>query len=173
MRRASTTSHLTLARAAFAGTAILLGATSLVLAAPRRAAHRAPRRTPHRTGHRAPTSMPAGGVQVGGASWYGPGFDGRRTASGERFNRNAATLAHRSMPFGTRVRITNLKTGRSAVGRVNDRGPFVRGRIVDLTEGLARQLGISGIGQVKVEVLGPDNRPVSESQERVDVGAEK
>jgi len=103
-------------------------------------------------------SPPRGRSQVGGASWYGPGFHGRRTASGERFNQNAMTLAHRSMPFGTRVRVTNLRTGRSVVGRVNDRGPFVRGRIVDLSAGMARRLGISGVAQVRVEVLPPPER---------------
>ncbi len=94
-----------------------------------------------------------GGVLVGGASWYGPGFHGRRTASGERFNRNAMTLASRSLPFGTRVRVTNLKNSKSAIARVNDRGPFHRGRIVDLSQGLARRLGITGVGRVKVEIL--------------------
>ena len=92
-------------------------------------------------------------VLVGRASWYGPGFHGKRTASGERFNRDAPTLASRSLPFGTRVRITNLQNGRQAMGRVNDRGPFHGGRIVDLSQGLARQLGMGGVGHVRVEVL--------------------
>lgn len=94
-----------------------------------------------------------GTVIQGKASWYGPGFHGRRTASGERFNRNRHTLAHRGLPFGTRLEITNLKNGRKAVGRVNDRGPHVRGRVVDLSEALARRLGIRGVGPVRCVVL--------------------
>lgn len=86
------------------------------------------------------------------ASWYGPGFHGRRTASGERFNQNALTLAHRHLPFGTRVRVTHLRTRRSAWGRVNDRGPFVRGRGADLSKALARRIGLQGVGPVKLEV---------------------
>lgn len=92
-------------------------------------------------------------VQVGRASWYGPGFHGRRTASGERFNRNGNTLAHRGLPFGTRVRITNLKNGKTAVARVNDRGPFHGGRIADLSEGVAKKVGMSGVDRVKLEVV--------------------
>lgn len=94
-------------------------------------------------------------VLYGTASWYGPGFHGRRTASGERFDRNRSTIASRGLPFGTRVRVTYLKTGRSAVARVNDRGPFHRGRLIDCSEALARNIGLrsSGSGRVKVEVL--------------------
>lgn len=87
------------------------------------------------------------------ATWYGPGFHGRRTASGERFNQNAMTLASRHLPFGTRVRITNLKTGRSAVARVNDRGPFKRGYTADLSKGLARKVGLRGSGPIRMEIL--------------------
>jgi rare lipoprotein A len=94
-----------------------------------------------------------GTIIRGRASWYGPGFHGRRTASGERFNRHGSTLAHRGLPFGTRLEITNLKNGRSAVGRVTDRGPHVRGRVVDLSEALARRLGIRGVGSVRCVVL--------------------
>ena len=72
-----------------------------------------------------------------------------------RIFRNAMTLAHRGLPFGTRVRITNLKNGRIAIARVNDRGPFVRGRIADLSQGLARNLGIGGVGRVKIEIIRP------------------
>jgi rare lipoprotein A len=92
------------------------------------------------------------------ASWYGPGFHGRRTASGERFSRHRMTLAHRGLPFGTRLEILNPKNGRRLVGRVNDRGPHVRGRVVDLSEALARRLGIHGVGRVRCVVLG--NRKV-------------
>jgi rare lipoprotein A len=93
-------------------------------------------------------------VLVGRATWYGPGFHGRRTASGERFNRHALTLASRGLPMQTMVRITNLKNGRAAVARVNDRGPYAHGAIVDLSEALARRVGMGGTSRVKVEVLG-------------------
>lgn len=120
-----------------------------------RKAKPAPRRS-KRTVRRTPAArpVPAGTIIQGKASWYGPGFHGRRTASGERFNRHAHTLAHRGLPFNTRVRIVNMQNGRSAVGRVNDRGPHVRGRVVDLSEALARRLGIRGVARVRCEVLG-------------------
>ena len=92
-------------------------------------------------------------VQSGGASWYGPGFHGRRTANGERFNTHALTAAHRSLPFGSRVQVTNERTGRSVVVRINDRGPFVGGRVIDLSQAAARSLGISGVGRVKLTKL--------------------
>ncbi len=90
------------------------------------------------------------------ASWYGPGFNGKKTASGERFNSNGLTAAHRSLPFGTRVRVTNLNNGRSVVVRINDRGPFSRARVIDLSAGAARIIGVaaSGVAPVRLEVLG-------------------
>jgi rare lipoprotein A len=87
-------------------------------------------------------------VQRGHASWYGPGFHGRLTANGERFNTHALTAAHRTLPFGTRVRVVNQKTGRSVVVRINDRGPFIKGRIIDLAHSAARQIGLSGVASV-------------------------
>ena len=84
------------------------------------------------------------------ASWYGR-ESGPRTASGERFNPNAMTAAHRTLPFGTLVRVTYQ--GRSVVVRINDRGPFIRGRSIDLSEGAARRINLSGIGRVNIEVL--------------------
>src|SRR3569833_2475991 len=92
-------------------------------------------------------------IQSGGASWYGPGFHGRKTASGERFNTHALTAAHRSLPFGTRVRVTNERTGRSVVVRINDRGPFAGGRVIDLSKAAAQAVGISGVGRVKLTRL--------------------
>lgn len=89
-------------------------------------------------------------IQHGGASWYGPGFHGRRTASGETFNTNAMTAAHRTLPFGTRVKVVNTRTGRSVVVRINDRGPFIRGRIIDLAKAPARAIGMAGIAAVAV-----------------------
>jgi rare lipoprotein A len=77
---------------------------------------------------------------------------GSRTASGERLSPGAMTAAHRSLPFGTRVRVTNQRNGRSAVVRINDRGPFVRGRVIDVTPAAARALGFSGIAPVSLNV---------------------
>ena len=98
---------------------------------------------------------PAQVYQQGLASWYGPRFHGRRTANGERFNKFHLTAAHRTLPFNTRVRVTNLQNGRSVVVRINDRGPYVRGRIIDLSYGAARLLGMQarGVVLVKVEIL--------------------
>ena len=94
-------------------------------------------------------------VITGQASWYGPGFYGNRTASGEVYRRGTMTAAHRSLPFGTKVRVTNLWNGRSAVIRINDRGPFVAHRVIDLGHGAASSLGVtgSGIADVRIEVL--------------------
>lgn len=90
------------------------------------------------------------------ASWYGKGLDGRATASGEAFDSFALTAAHRYLPFGTQVRVTNLKNGRSVVVTINDRGPYVKGRAIDLSQGAAAALGMreQGIGPVKLEVMG-------------------
>ncbi|HSN98312.1 MAG TPA: type VI secretion system tip protein TssI/VgrG, partial [Candidatus Nanopelagicales bacterium] len=98
---------------------------------------------------------PTGQVQTGPASWYGPGFHGRATASGERFDQNALTAAHPSLPFGTRVRVTRVDNGRSVVVRINDRGPFTGGRIIDLSRAAGDQIGLinDGVAQVRVEVL--------------------
>lgn len=86
------------------------------------------------------------------ASWYGPGFHGKRTASGERFNENNFTAAHRSLPFGTLVRVKNLRNNHVVDVRINDRGPFVRGRIIDVSKAAARQLDMIRDGVVPVEV---------------------
>ncbi len=90
-------------------------------------------------------------VEQGIASWYRD----RRTASGERFDVNAMAAAHRKLPFGTKVRVTDLKTNKQVIVRINDRGPYIRGRIIDLTVGAAQKLGMysRGIARVKVEVL--------------------
>ena len=91
----------------------------------------------------------------GSASWYGPGFHGNRSASGEIFNQNALTAAHRSLPFGTQVRVTNLNNGRSVIVRINDRGPFSGGRIIDLSRAAASAIDMvnAGVARVRVEVL--------------------
>lgn len=90
-------------------------------------------------------------VQSGIASVYS-GKSGSRTASGERVTSSALTAAHRTLPFGTMVRVTNVGNGRSVVVRVNDRGPFVRGRVIDLTLAGMRALGFSGTGRVRLEI---------------------
>ena len=92
-------------------------------------------------------------IQSGRASWYGPGFHGRRTASGETFNTNDMTAAHRTLPFGTKVRVVNKKTGRSVVVRINDRGPYAHGRVIDLSKASAQAIGISGVASVDVAQL--------------------
>jgi rare lipoprotein A len=90
-------------------------------------------------------------AQSGLASIYG--YSGARTASGERASPHGMTAAHRSLPFGAQVRVTNLRNGRSAVVRINDRGPFVRGRIIDVTPAAAHALGFGGLAPVRIDVL--------------------
>ena len=107
---------------------------------------------------RAPAPPPiSNGVQVGVASWYGPGFHGNRTANGEIYDQYELTAAHPSLPLGTRVMVTNLENGRAVQVRVNDRGPFVDGRAIDLSYAAARTIGMVGPGtvRVRIEVLGP------------------
>jgi rare lipoprotein A len=91
--------------------------------------------------------------QCGKASWYSMGT---KTANGERMNAAALAAAHRSLPFGTRVKVENLSNGKSVVVRINDRGPFIGGRVIDLTRGAAEQIGMvkSGVARVKVTVVG-------------------
>ncbi len=91
----------------------------------------------------------------GWASWYGPGFHGGRTANGERFDMNDLTAAHRTLPFGTRVRVTNIATGNSVVVRINDRGPFHGSRVMDLSRGAASVIGLtaSGVARIRMEIL--------------------
>ncbi len=98
-------------------------------------------------------ALPIEGV----ASWYGPGFVGRLTANGERFNPAELTAAHKTLPFGTRLRVVNLTTGRSVVVRINDRGPYAGNRIIDLSREAARQIGMidDGVAQVRLEPLTP------------------
>lgn len=97
----------------------------------------------------------AGSVSEGVSSWYGKEFDGRPTASGERFDMHGLSAAHRTLALGTRARITNLENGREVELVVNDRGPFIRGRILDCSYGAAKALGFAGAGlaRVRIEVL--------------------
>jgi rare lipoprotein A len=94
-------------------------------------------------------------LQTGYASWYGKSHQGRRTTSGETYDMNKLTAAHPALPMGTRLLVTNLRNGRSVTVRVNDRGPFVDGRIVDLSYAAARELGAveDGVVPVRVEIL--------------------
>ena len=91
--------------------------------------------------------------QVGVASWYGPGFHGRTTASGERFDQNDLTAAHRKLPLGSEVRVTNLENGRTITVEINDRGPYAKGRVLDLSKAAARKLGMveDGVAKVRIE----------------------
>jgi rare lipoprotein A len=103
-----------------------------------------------------PPEAPAvGTIAEGIASWYGPGFHGKTTASGERFDQDALTAAHPYWAFGTRVKVTLLSTGRSAVVRINDRFPAYKGRIIDVSRGTARAIGLigPGTGRVRLEVV--------------------
>lgn len=95
-------------------------------------------------------------VQTGTASWYGPGLQGNPTANGETFNMHELTAAHRSLPFGTRVKVTNNHNGKSVIVRINDRGPFVGGRIIDLSRAAAEEISMIGRGTatVTLEILG-------------------
>lgn len=104
-----------------------------------------------------PTTVEQSGnhQMTGTASWYGSKFNGKRTASGERFNMNALTAAHPTLPFNTRLRVTNLENGRRCIVRVNDRGPFTGGRIIDVSRAAARKLDFetAGLAKVSFEVL--------------------
>lgn len=101
-------------------------------------------------------------VQEGIASWYGPGFHGQATANGETYNQNALTAAHRTLPFDTIVRVLNLENGKNVVVRINDRGPYVGNRIIDLSYRAARDIDMIGPGtaRVRVEVLRSE-RPIN------------
>lgn len=94
-------------------------------------------------------------TRVGHASWYGPGFHGRRAADGSRFNQHAMTAAHKTLPFGTMLLVTNLRSKKSCIVRVTDRGPYIPGRMLDLSMAAAESIGIrsSGVGTVRIDVL--------------------
>jgi rare lipoprotein A len=94
-----------------------------------------------------------GAVQEGVASWYGPGFHGRRTSSGERYDQYDFTAAHRTLPLGTWVKVTNMDNGRTINVYVNDRGPYVDGRVIDLSYGAARAIGMLQPGTIPVRIV--------------------
>ena len=100
-----------------------------------------------------PQPAPGAAGETGLASYYADRFHGRKTASGERYDRDDFTAAHRRLPFGTRVRVTRTDTGQTVVVRVNDRGPFVKGRVIDLSYAAARKIGMLRKGLVAVRVV--------------------
>ncbi len=104
--------------------------------------------------------------QTGRASWYGRDFHGRRTANGERFNMNELTAAHRTLPLSSYVKVTNQSNGKSVVVKINDRGPFKRGRVLDLSYAAAKVIGLvkSGTGRVKIVGLSPEEARVARDE---------
>ncbi len=101
--------------------------------------------------------------QTGKASWYGRGFQGKRTATGERFDMNALTCAHRTLPLGSWLRVTNLMNHKSTLVRVNDRGPYEKNTIVDLSYAAAQKVGLLGKAQVRVERVQPNDPDLAEA----------
>ena len=108
-----------------------------------------------------PPPAPLGWSETGVASWYGIPYDGRRTSSGEIFDMHALTAAHRTLPFNTWIEVTNLQNGKRVEVRINDRGPFVGGRIIDLSMGAADEIGMvrAGLAKVRLKVIKPVIRP--------------
>jgi len=103
-----------------------------------------------------PSNDKIGFTQQGIASWYGPGFQGRKTANGERFNTHDLTAAHKTLPFNSMVKVTNLETGKSVIVKINDRGPYIKGRIIDLSHAAKTEIGMGGLADVMIEVLDPE-----------------
>jgi peptidoglycan lytic transglycosylase len=108
-------------------------------------------------------AAPGPAPEVGVASWYGGNLHGHRTASGDTFDQRELSAAHPTLPLGTRVHVTNLANGRSVVVRINDRGPFVRGRTIDVSRAAAERLGMlrRGTARVRIEVVGGSEPPVA------------
>jgi len=116
---------------------------------------------------------PVGFVERGVASWYGPGFHGSKTANGERYDMHQLTAAHRTLPFGSIAVVRSMSTGRQVSIRINDRGPFARGRVLDLSLAGAQALGMTGAGtdQIELQVVGHQGRAADMGALRVQVGA--
>lgn len=117
--------------------------------------------------------FPSGDIQTGIASWYGSDFHGKITSNKETYNMHAMTAAHKTLPFGTYVEITNLNNGKSVVVRINDRGPFIKGRIIDLSYAAAEKLDMSetGVAPVKIRVLKKFSPKKSSQKFSIQVGA--
>ena len=117
-----------------------------------------PTQRPYRVGGHTYYPIPSayGYTETGIASWYGPNFHGKKTSNGETYNMHAPTAAHKTLPMNTRLLVENLENGRTTVVRVNDRGPFVKGRIIDLSNAAARELGMTkkGTARVRITALG-------------------
>jgi rare lipoprotein A len=120
-----------------------------------------------------PPHMTARGTELGRCSWYGPGFHGKRTASGEVYDQDGMTAAHRTLRLGTPIEVTDLATGRRVQVRVNDRGPYHPDRVLDLSYGAAKQLGTigRGVANVEIRVLGPTGGAYPEVRYDLQVGA--
>jgi len=120
-----------------------------------------------------PIDNRSGAIQVGTASWYGPGFHGNHTSSGEVYDQYDLTAAHQTLPLGTRVAVTNAQNGKSVEVRINDRGPFVKGRAIDLSYAAARTLGMIGAGTipVRIEVLGAARAQLPAAAYTIQVGS--
>ena len=103
-----------------------------------------------------PTDKISEFTQEGVASWYGPGFHGRKTANGERFDTYDLTAAHKTLPFNTMVRVINLSNDKTVIVRINDRGPFSKGRIIDLSKAAKEEIGMGGLADVRIEVITPE-----------------
>jgi rare lipoprotein A len=131
-----------------AGGALLLGACAFHPASDRPGYDRDMGQYPEQTG-----GHEAGWSQEGEISYYAEKFHGRRTASGRRFDKNAFTAAHRSLPFGTKIEVTNLSNGKSVLVEINDRGPYAEDRILDLSPAAARKIGLIGKGTVKAKIV--------------------
>jgi len=112
-------------------------------------------------------------VEIGEASWYGPGFHGRKTANGERFDTHELTAAHKTLPFGTLLKVTNLENNLFTIVRINDRGPYIRGRIIDLSKAAKEEIGMGGTALVKIEQVTDEEaemlRNGIDPHERIDI----
>ncbi|MCP9447030.1 MAG: septal ring lytic transglycosylase RlpA family protein [Nitrospira sp.] len=120
-----------------------------------------------------PPGYPIGFIQRGVASWYGPGFHGNKTANGERYNMHQLTAAHRTLPLGSIAVVRSLTSGRQVTVRINDRGPFVRGRVLDLSLAGAKAIGMTGRGtdEIELRVIGYSPRPGGPGALRVQIGS--
>ena len=146
--------RLTLVRRALL--VLIVALTACAHTAPESRATERGERSERQRGSAEPVARPHGAVQEGQCSWYGREQHGHLTANGEHFDMYAFTAAHRTLPMQTRVRVTNLKNGRSVVVRINDRGPYSRRRIIDVSFAAAKSLGMldAGVVPARVEVLG-------------------
>jgi rare lipoprotein A len=141
------------------GSLISLGATALAQAVTKDQPTKAKSTARHRNHYKSFKRSTDPSTMIGTASWYGHGFHNRKTASGKRFNQNALMAAHRTLPFGTLLKVTNTANNRSCIVEVADRGPFVKNRIIDLSKAAAEELGFAdqGTAQVILQVITPSN----------------